>query len=179
MNEIDILRDVSAKLERAGINFMLSGSFAMAYYSQPRMTRDLDFVVELNSASGPTVYEVFKDSYYVSKEAIDEAILHESIFNLIHMESIIKVDFIIRKNREYRLAEFKRRKQITIADFTTYIVSIEDLIISKLIWMEDPGSELQKNDVKALLSVDHDREYLQDWVSKLKLTSTLEQLRHE
>jgi hypothetical protein len=61
------------------------------------------------------------------------------------------VDFIIRKDQEYRLAEFKRRKKITIADFTTYIVSIEDLIISKLNWMRDSDSELQKNDVKSLL----------------------------
>jgi hypothetical protein len=179
VNEIDVLKDVSARLTKAGINFMLSGSFAMAYYAQPRMTRDLDFVVELNRAAGPVVFQAFKDSYYVSKEAIEEAILHESIFNLIHTASIIKVDFIVRKNSEYRLAEFKRRKQISIADGTTYIVSVEDLIISKLIWMEESKSELQKNDVKALLSVDHDREYLQDWVSKLNLTSTLEQLRHE
>jgi hypothetical protein len=179
VNEIDVLKDVSARLTKAGMNFMLSGSFAMAYYSQPRMTRDLDFVVELNRAVGPVVFQAFKDSYYVSKEAIEEAILRESIFNLIHTASIIKVDFIVRKNSEYRLAEFKRRRQISIADGMTYIVSIEDLIISKLIWMEDSKSELQKNDVKALLSVDHDRDYLQDWVSKLKLTSTLEQLRHE
>jgi hypothetical protein len=166
-------------LEKAGISFMLSGSFAMAYYSQPRMTRDLDFVVELNRSSGSVVYEVFRESYYVSKEAIDEAILHESMFNLIHTQSIIKVDFIIRKNHAYRLAEFNRRKKITIADFSTYIVSIEDLIISKLIWMKDSHSELQKNDIKALLSAHHDRDYLDGWISKLTLTSTFEELHHE
>ncbi len=179
MNEIDVLKDVSTKLEHADISFMLSGSFAMAYYSQPRMTRDLDFVVELNRASGALVYEVFKESYYISKEAIEEAILHESMFNLIHTQSIIKVDFIIRKNHEYRLAEFERRKKVAIADFTTYIVSIEDLIISKLIWMKDSHSELQKNDVKALLLETYDRVYLDDWISKLKLRSTLEELHHE
>lgn len=179
MNEIDILKDVSTKLDHAGISFMLSGSFAMAYYSQPRMTRDLDFVVELNRSSGSMVYEVFKESYYISKEAMEEAILHESMFNLIHTQSIIKVDFIIKKNQDYRLAEFERRKKIAIADFNTYIVSIEDLIISKLIWMKDSHSEMQKNDIKALLLAPHDDDYLDRWVSKLHLTSTFEELRHE
>ncbi len=124
---------------------MLSGSFAMAYYCQPRMTRDLDFVVELNRSSGSTLYEVFKDSYYVSKEAIDEAIIRESMFTMIHTQSIIKVDFII----------------------------------SKLIWMKDSHSELQKSDVTALLLTHYDHEYFDDWISKLDLSSTLGQLRHE
>jgi hypothetical protein len=179
VNEIDILKDISTKLEHAGISFMLSGSFAMAYYSQPRMTRDLDFVVELNKSSGSMVHELFRESYYISKEAIEEAILHESMFNLIHTQSVIKVDFIIRKNHEYRLAEFERREKITIADFATYIVSIEDLIISKLIWMKDSHSEMQKNDIKALLQAPHNRDYLDGWISKLMLTSALEELRHE
>jgi hypothetical protein len=179
VNEIDILRDVSTRLEKAGINFTLSGSFAMAYYCQPRMTRDLDFVVELNRSSGSTLYEDFKDSYYVSKEAIDEAIIRESIFNMIHTQSIIKVDIIIRKNLDYRLIKFKRRRKITIADFATHVVSIEDLIISKLIWMKDSHSELQKSDVKALLLTHYDHEYFDDWISKLDLSPALGQLRHE
>jgi hypothetical protein len=42
LNELDVLKDVSIKLEKSGIDYMLSGSFAMSYYAEPRMTRDLD-----------------------------------------------------------------------------------------------------------------------------------------
>jgi hypothetical protein len=178
VNEIDILRDVSTWLEEAGISFMLSGSFAMAYYSEPRMTRDLDIVVELNRESGAILYEIFKNSYYVSKEAVEEAVTHESIFNIIHQQSIIKVDFIVKKNLDYRSVEFSRRKRITIGDFSTYIVTVEDLIISKLLWMKDSLSEVQKKDVQALLSVNYDREYLHLWISKLELTQLLEQVQN-
>ncbi|MEI6128308.1 MAG: hypothetical protein WCQ99_17305 [Pseudomonadota bacterium] len=61
-----------------------------------------------------------------------EALQHESMFNLLHLESVIKVDCIIRKSSEYRQVEFNRRTKIKIGDVATYIVSKEDLILSKL-----------------------------------------------
>ena len=45
--ELEVLKIVSERLEAAHIPYMLTGSFAMAYYGQPRMTRDLDLVVAL------------------------------------------------------------------------------------------------------------------------------------
>jgi hypothetical protein len=133
------------------------------------MTRDIDIVVHLNQASGVFLYDFFKMDYYISKEAVDEAVLNESMFNMIHRQAIIKVDFIVRKSSEYRILEFERRKKITLEDFTAYIVSIEDLIISKIDWMKDSDSDLQKRDVRNLLMMEIDRSYLEMWLSKLKL----------
>jgi hypothetical protein len=65
---------------------------------------------------------------------------------------VIKVDFIVRKQDEYRRVEFERRQKVAILDFTTCIVSKEDLIISKLWWAKDSHSELQLGDVKNLLA---------------------------
>ena len=80
---------------------------------------------------------LFEADYYVSEESIRESVAHESVFNLIHHESVIKIDFIVRKQGEYRQVEFERRQKVSILDFTTYIVSKEDLIISKLWWAKD------------------------------------------
>jgi hypothetical protein len=54
-NELDILRDISMRLEQAGISYMLTGSMAMNYYAQPRMTRDIDLVVALTPQDTETV----------------------------------------------------------------------------------------------------------------------------
>src|SRR5215213_9307997 len=142
-NELDIVRDVSERLEGAGIAYMLTGSMAMNYYAQPRMTRDIDVVVALAARDLRTVVGLFHPDYYVSPEAVSDAISRESIFNVIHQESVIKVDCIIRKADPYRLAEFERRQRITIEDFSTYIASKEDLIISKLLWAKASRSETQ------------------------------------
>src|SRR5882757_10092849 len=117
MNEIDIVRDISHRFEQAGIPYMLTGSMAMNYYAQPRMTRDIDVVVALRPADAVRVVQLFSLDYYVSREAIDSSIAHQSLFNLIHNESIIKVDCIVRKQSEYRLHEFSRRQRIKIHDF--------------------------------------------------------------
>jgi len=170
-NELDIVRDVSARLEGAGIGYMLTGSMAMNYYAQPRMTRDIDVVVALRPADAALVVRLFSSDYYVSREAVDSSIAQQSLFNLIHNESVIKVDCIVRKQSEYRLAEFNRRQRIKIEDFETWIVSKEDLILSKLFWARDSHSELQLRDVKNLVSTGYDRAYIQQWTEELGVTS--------
>jgi hypothetical protein len=169
MNELDVLKDVSIILEKARLDYMLSGSLAMSYYAQPRMTRDIDIVVHLNPTSGGFLCKFFQKDYYFSNEAVDEAVRNESMFNIIHRQALIKVDFIIRKSSAFRIAEFERRRKIQIEDFITYIVSVEDLIISKIIWMKDSGSEMQKRDIVNLLTAEIDPNYLETWLMKLEL----------
>src|SRR5438132_3967242 len=96
-NELDIVRDVSQRLDGAGIAFMLTGSMAMNYYAQPRMTRDIDLVVAIAFPDVERIVRLFHHDYYISREAVQESIAHETLFNLIHQESVIKVDCIIRK----------------------------------------------------------------------------------
>ena len=169
MNEIDIVRDMSRGFEQAGIQYMLTGSMAMNYYAQPRMTRDIDVVIAIAPEDIDRVVALFRPQYYLTEDSIREALVNESIFNLIHQDSVIKVDCIVRKRSEYRRVEFERRQRISILDFTTFIVSKEDLIISKLIWAKDSHSEIQLGDVKNLLATGCDAAYLQRWTRELGL----------
>jgi hypothetical protein len=178
-SEIDIVRDVSRKLDQAGIGYMLTGSMAMNYYAQPRMTRDIDVVIAIGSNDIERIASMFEAEYYLSEESIRESIAHESVFNLIHHESVIKIDFIVCKQTEYRQLEFERRQKISILDFTTYIVSKEDLIISKLWWTKDSRSEVQLEDVKNLLVTGYDTTYVERWTRALGLNSLLQECLHD
>lgn len=172
-NETDILRDLSGKFAQADIAYMLTGSFAMNYYAQPRMTRDLDVVVQLAAQDVERIVRLFSAEYYVAIEAVRAAIVNQSSFNLIHLESVIKVDCIVRKRDAYRQLEFERRQQIKIQDFTTWVASKEDLILSKLYWARDSHSERQLRDVKNLLATEYDVVYLERWAKELGLESLL------
>lgn len=152
---------------------MLTGSMAMNYYAQPRMTRDIDVVVAISPNHVRRVATLFQPAYYASEENIRESIACESIFNLIHQESVIKVDCIVRKSSEYRQTEFNRRRRISILDFTTFIVTKEDLIISKLLWAKDSHSEIQFGDVRNLLTTGYDADYLQRWTHELGVSNLL------
>lgn len=176
-NEIDIVRDVSARLESASIAYMLTGSMAMNYYAEPRMTRDIDLVLAARPDDATTLVTLFRLDYYISDQAVRESLAGESIFNLIHNESVIKVDCIIRKSSPYRRMEFDRRRRIRISDFETWIASIEDLIISKLVWAEQSRSELQLRDVRNLLRAGCDLEYLERWARELGVFALLEECR--
>ena len=175
MNEIDIVRDISHRFEQARIAYMLTGSMAMNYYAQPRMTRDIDVVIAISPDDVGRVAALFRPDYYVSEENIRESIAHESIFNLIHQESVIKVDCIIRKNSEYRRMEFGRRQKISVLDFITFIVSKEDLIISKLSWAKNSNSDVQLSDVRNLLATGYDDAYLRHWTRELGLDNLLKE----
>ncbi len=178
-NELDVVRDVSSRLQELGIPFMLTGSLAMNYYAQPRMTRDIDVVIELASRDVQRMVQRFSPDYYVAQSSVQRAIDHESMFNMIHQESVIKIDCIVRKRADYRRHEFERRAEITLSDFRTYIVRKEDLILSKLVWAKDSHSELQLGDVGNLLMTDYDREYLDFWAIKLGVAELLKECRDE
>jgi len=173
--ELDVLRDVSQRLESSGVAFMLTGSMAMNFYAQPRMTRDIDLVVKLNSDQTELLIRLFEAEYYVDRLAITKAIAQRSMFNLIHNETIIKFDCIVLKDQPYRQEEFARRQRITLGDFQTWIVTREDLILSKLYWARDSKSELQLRDVRNLLSSDCDMPYLFSRAEDLGVRSLLEE----
>src|SRR5215471_449350 len=173
LNEFDVLRDVAHRLTEAGIQYMLTGSLAMNYYSVPRMTRDIDLVVEVQLDDVDVIVSVLEPDYYVDRDAICRAITQERTFNIIHGAAFIKVDCIVKKHSEYRQIEFDRRKQINFQGSGVWLVSKEDLIISKLYWARDSRSELQLRDVKNLLASGYEVEYLQQWTSKLGLNELL------
>ena len=103
------------------------------------------------------------------------------MFNLIHNETIIKLDCIVLKGDQYRQEEFARRRLVSVGDFETWIVSREDLILSKLYWARDSKSELQLRDVKNLLTADCDMLYLHSRAEELGVKLLLSEMlrRHE
>ena len=177
--ELAVLSDVVSRLESAGFDYMLTGSVAMNYYAEPRMTRDIDIIVALAITDADKVIEIFQDAYYLSPDAVFDAVRARKMFNLVHYESVVKVDLIVRKDSAYRQLEFDRRQQIRVGELVTSIVSKEDLILSKLLWAQNSQSELQLNDVQNLLATEPDLDYLREWSSHLGLGSVLKECLNE
>ncbi|MFN0313880.1 MAG: nucleotidyl transferase AbiEii/AbiGii toxin family protein [Burkholderiales bacterium] len=177
--ELDVLRDVCMRLESVGIAYMLTGSMALNYYAQPRMTRDVDLVIDIGLDTREKFSEVFTADYYVPHESIIAAIQAPGMFNLVHMESVVKVDFVVRKDDSYRETEFSRRKRVSFGGFECWIVSREDLILSKLAWALDSRSDFQLRDVRSLLQGEADWDYLRKWAPYLHVESLLSECKDE
>jgi hypothetical protein len=180
MSELELLKLVTSRLKKAGINYMVSGSMAMTFYAKPRMTRDIDIVINIKQTDVDVMMQLFEADFYIDKGMMEEAIRYRSMFNIIHLESLIKIDFIIRKNEEYRIIEFKNRKKIKIGEEVKIdVVSLEDLIISKLYWAKDSLSEIQINDIRNLMKSDYNLEYVQRWCKNLNLEEILAKVNNE
>ncbi len=169
--ELEVLKIVTDRLKEADINYMISGSIAANYYTIPRMTRDIDVVIELKQDDIDKFIVPFEGDFYVNREMIADAVSREGMFNLINNRYVIKIDFIIKKSSAYQNAAFSRRKQVLIEQSPIWFISAEDLIISKLIWAKDSHSEMQLKDVGNLMeTVDNlDLKYIGNWVRELGL----------
>src|SRR4249919_3740889 len=108
--ELRALQDVCARIEAAGIACMLTGSLAMAYYARPRMTRDIDLVIELAVGAVGVLAKALGEDYHLDEEAMRDALRDWRPFNAIHLPTVVKIDLIPRKPGEYRRTEFKRRQ---------------------------------------------------------------------
>ena len=177
--ELEVLQDALGRLEREGIAYMLTGSLALSYYAEPRMTRDIDLVVECAGRDPKRLVALFEPNYYVSETDVARALADRSMFNVLHLDKLVKLDLIVRKEARFRVHEFGRRVRVRLAGFDAWIATREDLILSKLVWAEPSGSELQLRDVHALLAGGADLGYLRRWAAGLGVAGMLEKCLDE
>jgi hypothetical protein len=151
---------------------MISGSVAMSTYILPRATRDIDFVVHLQPKDVEAFANHFKEGYYCDIAAVRDAIQTQSLFNIIDYNSGFKADFVILKNEPFRQTEFSRRVRSNFDGTPIYLVSPEDLLISKLIWIQQLQSHIQMEDIKNLVAIEIlDWPYINNWVKSLNLNT--------
>lgn len=179
-DQLDVLKLVAARLEGVGIAYMLTGSLALSYYAEPRFTRDVDLVVALSSDDVAMLAQLFANDFYVDADAIAAAVTRAGMVNLIHSASIVKVDLIMRKATPHHIEEFERRRLVTIEGTPIWIVSPEDLVISKLLWLAQGGSDVHRRDIVSLLAsgTPIDRRYLDRATDRLGLTALWQDVSH-
>jgi hypothetical protein len=169
----EVLTRVALALEEAAVPYMVTGSVASTLHGAPRATQDIDVVIAPTLGSLERLLKQFPDDhYYVSREAALQAYGNEGLFNLVDFETGWKVDFIIRKAREFSQVEFERRVETDALGRSFFVASAEDVLISKLEWSKLSDSERQLLDVAGIIKTqgrDLDRTYVELWVTRLDL----------
>lgn len=173
MSNEDTFRRITSALDRAGIAYMLTGSFASVHYGAPRATQDIDIVIETE----PTVLKSFieslgRDQFYADADSALEAQRRESMFNVIDRVTGWKIDFIIRKSRAFSREEFGRRCAVDLEGIRIFVASAEDIVIAKLEWAKQGKSQRQIDDVATILRIRGDaldHSYMDKWISTLEV----------
>lgn len=181
MTLAEVLRLVITRLDNLGIPYMVAGSFASAAHGVPRSSVDADVIVDLKLAQAPALADVFKGDFYIDLNQISQAISSNTSFNLVHLDSMYKIDLFILGGGKFAREEFSRRIPEPFADLPgqkTYIATAEDTILSKLDWFRQGGfvSDQQWRDVLGILKVQEgmlDFAYLQKWAQELQVADLL------
>ncbi|MDQ3698982.1 MAG: hypothetical protein M3373_13325 [Gemmatimonadota bacterium] len=82
----------------------------------------------------------------------------------------MKVDCFPRKENFYHVTEVERRRRVEVGEFSTFLATREDLILSKLLWARESRSQIQLRDVRNLASDDLDDEYVHRWATSLDVS---------
>jgi hypothetical protein len=175
----DLLRLTIEVLESQGIAYLLVGSLASGVYGEPRLTHDIDLVVEIGPDQVDSLCAAFNpDEFYVSAPAARRAASRGGQFNVIHPASGNKIDFMIARKDPWGRSQFaRRRRELVLPGREGYVAAPEDVILGKLWYYREGGSEKHLRDIAAMLQVSGeliDNAYLADWAKRLDLTEIWE-----
>ncbi len=173
MGLLTSISKVCSKLDKLGIEYMISGSFAMGAYDTPRSSNYVDLVVNIKNENVEILLNEFPiEEYYVNPQTVKTEVNERGFFNIIDKQSGNKIDFIVLKNHPHKQLEFQRKKIRNLFGTNFWIVSLEDLILAKLQWMQDSASEKQRDDIENLFrDTEPDLTYIHQWCKDLNLNT--------
>lgn len=182
MDQDELLRHVVGALQGAGVSYLVTGSTATIYYGEPRFTNDLDVVVQLGAEQVEKVVGAFPpEEFYVSEEAVRRALRTRGQFNVIHPRSGLKVDFVVAEGSPFDRSRFARRRRVRVAhDLEADFAAPEDVILKKLVFHREGGSDKHLRDVGGVLKISGDEidfDYLDLWADRLGVTDLWRQVR--
>jgi len=170
-------------LEEVGLAYCVGGSLASSLHGIPRSTQDSDLVVDLPPDRVPDLLEALGDRFYADEDRARLAVSRGSGFNVIHLETMFKVDLFVLGDDPLARSEMSRRTKHRIGEReeeSLYVASAEDTVLQKLLWyrLGRNVSDRQWRDVIGVLQVQSDgidREYLEQWAARLELVELLEE----
>lgn len=174
-------------LDTLDVPYWIGGSLAAALHGVARSTLDTDLVADIRIEHAELFAGTLEYAFYLDIEMIKDAITRRSSFNIIHRETMFKVDIFLLKERAFDQSQLIRREKYIVAiepERTAHVCSPEDIVLVKLEWYRMGGevSERQWRDVLGVLKTQAgklDIGYLRDWAGELGVADLLDRALSE
>lgn len=172
---------ICRELNLLSIPYMITGGSAVGFWGHIRTTMDIDILIQVSLAQIDNLLKVIEGKAYVDIQEAKRAILSNSMFNVIPNDTLFKIDIIaLDRNNDYEMEKFKRRIKMSFEGREIYVISPEDLIISKLLWSKTAGgSERQLKDCQSIWELnqkDIDIGYINEWIGVLNIKDEFSKL---
>lgn len=145
--------------EEIDIPYMVVGGFAAIFYGEPRLTIDVDIVVDMQLQHIDRFVQAFSiPDYYVSEDGVRDSLLRRYPFNVIQPKTGAKIDVVPLPADVFSQYAFRRRQKIEydLEGGTAYFIAPEDIIIAKLIAFKETESEKHFRDARGILLLQWD-----------------------
>lgn len=164
------------------VDYYLAGSVISSLYGIARATADIDVVARLRSDHAHALVESLSDAYYIDEDTVVDAIRRGSMFNVIHLGTMLKVDVYVVATEFDRSALSRRRRDSLVPEDPSRefsIASAEDVLLHKLRWFRDGGevSDRQWSDILGVVRVQRaslDLDHIRRWAAELGVTDLFE-----
>lgn len=157
MSETDLFLLFVRPLNRAGIRYVIGGSVAAMFFGEPRFTRDVDMVVFLNETVIRQLPEIFpSNEFYLPPPeviATESARVQRGQFNIIHLETMFKADIYATGRDEFNAWAFRNKRQIVYESETLVLAPPEYVIVRKLEYFREGGSDKHLRDIRGILNI--------------------------
>ncbi len=178
---MEALTPLIEAFERLGITYYIGGSVSSSLHGLARRTQDVDVIADIGSHQVRSLVQALQSDYYVDEQAWQDAVRRGLPYNVIHLNTMLKVDLIPLKRRAFTREE-ARRAQTHILEAGTRsvrVASAEDAVLTKLEWFEMGGrsSARQWNDILGIIKQQGaalDVPYLAQWADVLGVRDLLE-----
>ena len=169
-------------LDRLGIPYLIGGSLASSVHGEPRSTNDVDVVADLRPGQVAPLLTALGPEYYVSPEAVRAAVEAGTSFNVIHMDTALKVDVFVVGDDSFDQERLRRRQQVQISTDPRrhlFVDVAEYSVLRKLEWYRRgmEVSDRQWRDVVTILRIQGralDRARLEAWAARLGVSDLLD-----
>jgi len=168
--------------ECLGIRYYLSGSIACSVYGLPRGAQDIDFLADIQLEHVCPLIDHLQAAYTINAQALRDAIAQRSVFSLLHLSSLVKVDVMLPRGTAFDSLVSQRAQQLSLIEGyqPIWIASPEDVVLLRLEWYRDgeATADDQWNDILGVLKVQAptlDLTYLRLVAQTLNVSGLLEQ----
>jgi hypothetical protein len=183
VEQLKLIQLLVDRIGTLGIRYFITGSIASSYYGIPRYTHDIDVVVAISKQDAEEIVRLFSGEGYISQEGIRDALSGTGMFNFIHAETGLKVDFWIDLGELFTKSCFARARQVELSEgFWVMMASPEDVLLHKVYWDHLMPSERQLRDAQGILSVlgeKLDVAYIEKWAKDLGIKDRIQRLLAE
>jgi hypothetical protein len=151
---------------------MITGAYAVSYYGMPRATHDLDVVIDISHTDVDRIYKELKKTCEIDKDMVENAAMYRTHFSIIYSKGDLRADLWVLKDKPVENTKFERMRKVSLFGVQTFIISPEDILLTKLDWYNRSKNTKHMDDAVGIIRVQGkklDAAYIKKMLVKLDI----------